>query len=86
MFIKSCENFSIDLNVINNDTLIKYIVKCLIMTIISVKSQFIILFKFYKKTNLFFKCDFLFKAQNFNQLNQKKFFLSHIININIAII
>ena len=66
MFIKNYENFSIDLNVINSDTSVKYIVKCLMTIIISAKSQFVISFKFCKKINLFSKCDFLFKAQNFD--------------------
>ena len=66
MFIKSCENFSINLNVINSDISVKCIVKCLMMITISIKSQFIISFKFYEKIDLFFKCDFLFKTQNLN--------------------
>ena len=66
MFIKNYKNFSINLNVINSNILIKYIIKYLITITISVKSQFIILFKFYKKIDLFFKCDFLFKSQNLN--------------------
>ena len=37
IFIKSCENFLIDLNVINSDTLIKYIVKCLTVITILIK-------------------------------------------------
>ena len=64
MIIKNYENFSINLNVINSNTLVKCIIKYLMMIIILIKSQFIILFKFYKKIDLFFKCDFLFKVQN----------------------
>ena len=37
MFIKSYENFSINLNVINSNTLVKYIIKCLIMITILIK-------------------------------------------------
>ena len=69
MFIKSCENFLINLNVINSSTSVKCIAKCLMTITISIKLQFIISFKFHEKTNLFFKHDFLFKAQNLNQLN-----------------
>ena len=36
-FIKNYENFSIDLNVVNSNTSIKCIIKCLIAIIISVK-------------------------------------------------
>ena len=62
MFIKNCEDFSINLNVINSDTSVKYIAKCLMMIIISTKSQSVISFKFCEKTDLLFKCDFLFKV------------------------
>ena len=69
MFIKNCENFLINLNVINSSTSVKHIARCLTATTISVKSQFVILFKFCEKIDLFSECDFLFKAQNLNQLN-----------------
>ena len=51
MFIKNDKKILINLNVINNDILIKCIIKYLTAIIISIKLQFIILFKLFKKIN-----------------------------------
>ena len=61
MFIINCENFLIKLNVVNNDILIKHIIKCLIAIIILIKLQFIISFNFYKKINYFLNMIFYLK-------------------------
>ena len=65
MFIKNCKNFLINLSMINSNTLIKYIVKCLMIIIILIKLNYSLSFNlsFMKKLIYFLNIFFYLKLK-----------------------